>query len=296
LVQGTLKEDYDSDTTITVVTRYVTPFNNFSNLTIGGNPTPGDSTQIIITGSSTTAYTAEGTSGNTTEGLTAGTAIQFSGSMGGVVSGTTYYVRDVIDGVTFTISNTLGGPIRSLSVSTGTMFASFDSTTHPTLVGDLTVVPNLPMVAGFCTYDSYSTRHVQLGYITSPSLVCTLPVSVTGNGSPSRSISYIIKYMYRSSSNSFTRNGTINLVVDIDSSVSSYTTKAQLTDDYIIAGITEENALLLEFSAVLLNEIGAEFSGVGEIPTSIALRHTNTYAVGLSTDSGTFTYSYTVIQ
>lgn len=296
LVRGTLKQDYDSDTTITVVTKYVTPFNNFSNLTIANNPTPGDQTQIIITGSSTSAYTTEGSAGNTTEGLTVGTAIQFTGSMGGVVPGTTYYVEDVIDGVTFTISDTLGGSARALSVSSGTMFASFDSTTHPTLVGDLTLVPYIPVVAGFCTYDSYSTRHVQLGYITSPSLVCTLPVSVTASGTPARSITYIIKYMYRSNSNNFSRHGTINLVVDVDASVSSFVTKAQLTDDYIVAGISEENALLLDFSAVLLNETGSVFSGVGDIPTSIALRHTNTFANGLTTDSGTFSYSYTVIQ
>ena len=296
LVRGTLKQDYDSDTTITVVTKYVTPFNNFSNLTIGGNATPGDATQVIIVGSSTGAYTTEGTAGNTTEGLAVGTAVRFSGSMGGVVPGTTYYVEDVIDGVTFTISDTLGGSPRALSVSSGTMFVSFDSTTHPTLVGDLTLVPYIPMVAGFCTYDSYSTRHVQLGYITSPSLVCTLPVSVTASGTPARSISYMIKYMYRSNSNSFSRHGTMNLVVDVDSSVSSFTTKAQLTDDYIVTGITEEDALLLDFSAVLLNETGSVFSGIGDVPTSIALRHTNTFANGLSTDSGTFSYSYTVIQ
>lgn len=296
LVRGTLKQDYDSDTNITIVTRYVTPFNNFSNLTIAGNATPGDSTDIIIIGSSSTAYTTAGTSSNTTEGLTVGTAIQFSGSMGGVVSGTTYYVEDVIDSVTFTISNTVGGSARALSSSTGEMFATFDSTTHPTLVGDLTVVPYLPMIAGFCTYDSYATRHAQLGYITSPALVCTLPVSVTANGAPSGSITYLIKYMYRSSSNSFTRHGTITLVVDIGASVSSFVTKSQLTDDYIVTGITEEEALLLEFSAVLLNETGSVFSGVGEIPSSIALRHTNTLSVNANTDSGTFAYSYTVIQ
>jgi hypothetical protein len=296
LVQGTLKENYDSDSTITVVTKYVTPFNNFSNLTIAGNATPGDATQITITGSTTSAYITAGGTGNTTDGLAVGTAITFTGSMGGVVPGTTYYVKNVVDGVTFTISNTLGGLARALSVSSGSMFASFDSTIRPTLVGDLTLVPHLPMIAGFCTYESYSTKHVQLGYITSPALVCTLPVSTTASGTPARSISYLIKYMYRSNSNSFSRHGTITLVVDIDASVSTFTTKSQLTDDYIVTGISEENALLLDFSAVLLNETGSVFSGIGEIPSSIALRHTNTFAIGLSTDSGTFTYSYTVIQ
>ena len=73
------------------------------------------------------------------------------------------------------------------------------------------------------------------------------------------------------------------------------TTKSQLTDDYIITGITEEQALLLDFSAVLLNENGAPFSGGGDLPRSIALRYVNTLSIGSITDSGSFSYSYKVI-
>ena len=289
-VQGTLKEDYNSDTVISIVTKYTTPFGNLTSnlLTIDGDITPGDSTTVAITGSSTTEFT---TGTGITGILRVGTPIRFSGTMGGIASATTYYVESISGANTFAISNTLGGSQRPLSVSTGAMIGTFEPTVHPTIVGGLTIVPYIPEVAGYVTYTSYATRQVQLGYITSPSLVTTLPVSTDDNGSPVRAISYRINYMYRSANNNFTRHGTLSLVVDIDSSIAAGTTKSRLTDDYTITGISETDALLLDFSTVLLNATGAAYSGVGQTPSSIALRYTNL----LSNDTGFFSYSYTII-
>jgi hypothetical protein len=293
LTQGTLKEDYVADSTVTLITQYLTPFNNFSDLTIDGNATPGILTTIQVTGSNTTSYVTSGTTGNTTAGLKIDQPITFNGTLGGITSGTTYYIHSIIDNVRFTISNTEGGSARTLSVSSGTMFGSYTPRVNPTVVGPLSLIPYIPEIAGFGTYTSYATKRIQLGFITSPSLVCTLPLSTGANGNPSRSISYLIDYVYKSTVNNFTRRGTITLVVDVDASTT--TTKSQLTDDYIITGITEEQALLLDFSAVLLNQIGSPFSGGGDLARSIALRYTNTLTIGSITDSGSFSYSYKVI-
>ena len=289
-VQGTLKEDYDSDSVISVVTKYTTPFGNLTSniLTIDGDILPGDSTTVVITGSNTTQYT---TDSSITGILRVGTVIRFNGVMGGVVAATDYYVESITSSNTFKISNTLGGIPRPLSASTGSMIATFQPTVHPTVVGSLTIVPYIPEVAGYVTYKSYATRQIQLGYITSPSLVTTLPISTDENGSPVRSVSYKIDYMYRSANNSFTRHGTLSLVVDVDASIAANSTRSRLTDDYTITGISESDALLLDFSTVLLNETGAAYSGLGQIPASIALRYTNL----LSNDTGFFSYSYTVI-
>jgi hypothetical protein len=173
------------------------------------------------------------------------------------------------------------------------MFGSYTPRVNPTLVGPLELIPYVPEIAGHGTYTSYATKRLQLGYVTSPSLVCTLPLSTGANGNPSRSISYLIDYVYKSTVNNFTRRGTLTLVVDVDASTT--TTKSQLTDDYIITGITEEQALLLDFSAVLLNENGSPFAGGGDLARSIALRYTNALTVGSITDSGSFSYSYKVI-
>jgi hypothetical protein len=289
-VQGNLKEDYDSDSVISVVTKYTTPFGNLTSniLTIDGDILPGDSTTVFITGSNTTQYT---TGSSITGILRVGTVIRFNGVMGGVVAATDYYVESITGSNTFTISNTLGGIPRPLSASTGSMIATFLPTVHPTVVGGLTIVPYIPEVAGYVTYKSYATRQIQLGYITSPSLVTTLPISTDENGSPVRSVSYKIDYMYRSANNNFTRHGTLSLLVDVDASIAANSTRSRLTDDYTITGISESDALLLDFSTVLLNETGAAYSGLGQIPASIALRYTNL----LSNDTGFFSYSYTVI-
>jgi hypothetical protein len=146
-VQGTLKQDYDSATSITVITRYTTPFNNFSNLNIGTSLTPGDTTTITVTGSSTTEFVTS----DTTDELTIGSAISFQSTLGGVVSGTTYYVQNISDSTHFSIANSLGGSQRPLTTSSGTMIASFRATSHPTLVGALTMVPYIPEVAGYVT-------------------------------------------------------------------------------------------------------------------------------------------------
>ena len=281
-VQGTLKEDYNSDSNITVVTRYTTPFNDFSNLTIGNIIAPGDITTITIVGSTTTEFE---TSNDTTE-LAIGSTISFVGNMGSVVSGTTYYVQNISDPTHFSISNTLGGAQRPLTLSSGSMLASFRATTHPTLVGSLTMVPYIPEISGYVTYDSYATRQVSLGFITSPSLLCILPLSTGPTGNPSRSVSYRIDYVYKSSVFNFSRRGVINLVVDVDASIASSSKKTQLSDEYNITGLSEENSLFLDFTVVLLNESGAVFSGTGDTPYAIALQYSNTLSLGTTVISG----------
>jgi hypothetical protein len=62
-------------------------------------------------------------------------------------------------------------------------------------------------------------------------------------------------------------------VVDIDQSAILHSTQAQLSDEYSVIGITEDNALKLEFSIVVLNQYGEVLSGVSDIPSSIALRY-----------------------
>ena len=51
--------------------------------------------------------------------------ISFTGTVGGVASGTTYYVFDIPGGTTFGISNTYGGGRRGLSTATGSMTGSY---------------------------------------------------------------------------------------------------------------------------------------------------------------------------
>ena len=63
-----------------------------------------------------------------TIGFTIGRPVIFTGtSFGGILSGTTYYIKQIIDGTSFTVSNTSGGTISTFSDDVGYMTATLPS-------------------------------------------------------------------------------------------------------------------------------------------------------------------------
>jgi hypothetical protein len=81
---------------------------NGANLTITNTTT---STDIITTSGSTTP-------------IVANLPIRFNGTVfGNITANTTYYVRNVVNGTTFTVSETLGGGNLALTTASGTMYA-----------------------------------------------------------------------------------------------------------------------------------------------------------------------------
>jgi hypothetical protein len=294
-VQGTLKEDYDGATTITVVTQYITPFTNFNSIVISNIYNPGDTTQIEINSASQVTDAFEVNGSTLTTFMIVGAAITFNGTPGGVVQGTTYYVKEVVDSTHFTIVNTylaafdpLVDP-RPLTTFTGIALANYKPTVTPTSVGDLTMIPYIPEITGEVSYSSYGTNKVITGYMPSWSLVSVLPIPSGLNGNPSKSVGYNINYKYKSNANDFTRTGIISFVVDVDRSATLHSTQVQLSDDYSVVGLSDTDALKLEFSVVLLNQYGEELSGVSDIPSSIALRYKQEL---LGEELSEMTYSY----
>jgi len=144
----------------------------------------------------------------------------------------------------------------------------------------------VPEVSGHGTYALRGTRSLTLGYITSSAtLAFRLPCSTTVNGIPIGSLTYIIDYIYKSNTNSFTRRGTITISADVDNG------KIQLTDDYDFAGTDAlgTTALILDFKVYFLDASSAIYTGTGgQSVTSIGLYYTN----NLNGDSGTMAYSY----
>ena len=61
---------------------------------------------------------------NTTANLTVNMPIEFTGTVGGVVAATKYFVKTIIDSTHFTISETQGGVVFGLSAETATMTGS----------------------------------------------------------------------------------------------------------------------------------------------------------------------------
>jgi len=82
--------------------------------------TAGTNLTITTTTTSSNILTTSGSTGS----LTANLPVMFNGTaFGGISANTTYYVRNVVDGTTFTVSSTLGGGNVSLSSASGTMYA-----------------------------------------------------------------------------------------------------------------------------------------------------------------------------
>jgi hypothetical protein len=279
-IQGTLKEDYEGALGITVVTQYMTPFTNFNSIVISNIYNPGDAITIEIIASSTVTNAFQVSPSTPTSFMIAGAAITFNGTAGGVVQGTVYYVKEIVDSTHFKIANTYvaavdaGANPRPLSTSSGvTLFGTYKPTVTPSGVTALSMVPYIPEITGEVTYSNFGTKKILLGYMPSWSLVSILPVPTGIEGTPSKSVGYDVSYKYKSYSNDFTRTGTISFVVDVDRSATVHSTQAQLSDDYSVIGITQDEALKLEFSVVLLNQYGEVLSGISDVPSSIALRY-----------------------
>ena len=143
----------------------------------------------------------------------------------------------------------------------------------------------IPELGGHGSYSSFGSQQLTIGYAVSSMFLFRLPVSTDSVGSPSGTINYIIDYMYQSSTNNFSRRGTMTLSANIGSA------KIQLSDEYDFAGTDSgnTNATLLDFSVKFLDSLGSVYTGaVGQTPCSIAFYYSNTYV----SDAGYFNFAY----
>ena len=74
---------------------------------------------VTISAASSTVFTVDSTAN-----LLANMPIKFSGTVGGVTAGTTYFVKAIANGTTFSISTTSGGNALTLSAGSGSMTGS----------------------------------------------------------------------------------------------------------------------------------------------------------------------------
>lgn len=147
-------------------------------------------------------------------------------------------------------------------------------------------VPYLPEIAGNVTYTSYGTRQITTGQINTPIQLFRLPVQTDKDGAPGGSVRFAINYLFKSTVNSFSRQGTISVAADVTAG------KLQLSDDFEFAGNDAENTIaqLLEFFVRFLDADGNLYTGaLGQTPSSIAIY----YMDKLTGNAGEFNYSFT---
>lgn len=148
--------------------------------------------------------------------------------------------------------------------------------------------PYVPVVSGHgkYTYNTSNFSNIDVTEDINPTRLFRLPGKTSATGVPTGTATYEIDYSYTSSHISFNRIGTITIVADF----TNY--NIHVSDSYDCIGLSNDDSIKLEFSAMLLDEAGFEFiENTGQQAFSIVISYRNT----LDNDYGVMTYTYTSI-
>jgi len=196
----------------------------------------------------------------------------------------TNYVTSGSSGTTLRVTSTLGISIGMVISGTGFnpsvspyiwVVQSIDSNIQVTMSappsstpsGSLTFsVPYYPEVSGLVSFDSFGTRSIAIGNVTTSLFAFRMPV-------PTNGVNYVINYFYQSSQYAIARRGAMTVAVDIIRQT------VQLTDEYDYTGRTDGTyETNLKFVArIVLN--------------SLEINYTNS----TTGDVGTLVYSYRAV-
>jgi hypothetical protein len=198
---------------------------------------------------------------NSTTGFVANAPITFTGtSFGGIVAGTTYYILAINDGVSFTISTTLGGGSVNLSDGKGALIvktASADKTLV-TATGTMTGTTTTPKILG-----------------TSATGSMTATISTSTFGGASTGTTY---YVLSVGTGVFTLTATSGGVtpVTLTTATGSMSLAAEGWD-HIIPGTPIQSAL--DSSSLYFIEPKIQFSdpGFSQVSTTLVSQGSNTY-------------------
>ena len=198
---------------------------------------------------------------NSTTGFVANAPITFSGtSFGGITAGTTYYILAINDGVSFTISTTLGGGAVNLSDGKGAMIvktASADKTLV-TASGTMTGTTTTPRILG-----------------TSATGSMTATISTSTFGGVSTSTTY---YVLTVGTSTFTLTATDGGVTPVTlTTATGSMSLAAVGWDHIIPGTPI--AAALDSSSLYFIEPKIQFSDPGftQVSTTLVSQTPNTY-------------------
>jgi Pectate lyase superfamily protein len=178
-----------------------------------------------------------------------------------------------------------------------TNLANPNTSSNPTFA----LIPYVPVVSGHGTYSYTGNSSLSLNYTVSATQIFKLPLtwlssqtvpkatlfSTVSPAGPTGQIIYSVPYVYASNKN-FTRQGILTIKADAANQ------QLQLSDEYNFAGAdaspntTSSIATNLDFQAQFLDKNGVLTSISSLAPFSIVVTYINT----LSSDSGTFSYTY----
>lgn len=154
----------------------------------------------------------------------------------------------------------------------------------------ISLVQYIPEVAGHTTFNSFGSYKINnLSQSLLDIALFKLPLPTTLSSAPNGVVRYKINYIYTSTTNNYTRSGTLDISLNVTaytiSGVTDYS-NIEVTDEYNYTGLEDYN-MAIQFKAKLLNNNGL-VAQVGTLPYNMAI----TYSNNLTSDNGYLVYSY----
>jgi len=117
-------------------------------------------------------------SSGTTDNLVPNLAVVFSApTFGGITANKYYYISSIIDGTTFSISETIGGPVFALTTATGSMTGYINPAIVANII-DINTVIAAPVVTTQCSQTNSGTNTIDCG--TTSGVVSGMSVQFKG--------------------------------------------------------------------------------------------------------------------
>jgi hypothetical protein len=108
-------------------------------------------------------------------------------------------------------------------------------------------VPYYPEISGLVSYDSHSTRQVNITNTATPTFGFRLPLPTDG-------VNYVINYLYRSKTIAVSRRGTITIMCDVVNNA------VQLTDEYDYVGSLAYDVNLAFTARIITNSLEVDYT------------------------------------
>ena len=141
-----------------------------------------------------------------------------------------------------------------------------------------TTIPYIAEAAGTVDFSSFGTSYASLsGGSQTPLTAFRLPLSSDATGNPRGRTNFVIDYVFKSSTNdNFFRQGKLYVTADADHNL------VQLVDDYNFAGTNNDNELILDFKAVLIDAANIDYTNPAtQSVASLAIKYANLPMAGL---------------
>ena len=186
--------------------------------------------------------------------------VTFTGvGLGGLVIGTTYYVRDILNSTEFTVTNTPGGAVTALTTTTGLMTIN-----GPDYIKVLTVDPGTSQYVATINISSPADAVIDVSPEVSPANLTTIKFSTSG-ALPTGITENITYYVRNRTATTFniseTPTGALKITSGAQSGIQTVIENGDITaDQYIVTDAIFDASYIVGGYRTIITEPGAGYA------------------------------------